>query len=248
MISLLRAAWSHVIPASVHSRLRILRAALRRAVRMGSWCRGLVEVSTSQVSVSSDKFLPWCQGSDKSSHILIAKAVINFLPHKLSTTQKHNGYCSAFLFIQLWLLNCCGSSLSFLIRIFCLISFSVSFNKVNTGWDLSKRIDPSPMNSEGCCIKHRSVSVWQYDAGWLSVIHVNSRDNLMLRARVFVTCYLITQCQNLDNYLSQKSRGIIDNLIDKPARKSGNVFGPVDFDRDETRKHDGFVLNKRHVR
>lgn len=148
MISLLRAAWSHVIPASVHSRLRILRAALRRAVRMGSWCRGLVEVSTSQVSVSSDKFLPWCQGSDKSSHILIAKAVINFLPHKLSTTQKHNGYCSAFLFIQLWLLNCCGSSLSFLIRIFCLISFSVSFNKVNTGWDLSKRIDPSPIPYE----------------------------------------------------------------------------------------------------
>ena len=190
---------------------------------------GWGEVSTSQVSVSSDKFLPWCQGSDKSSHILIAKAVINFLPHKLTTTQKHNGYCSAFLFIQLWLLNCCGSSLSFLIRIFCLISFSVSFNKVNTGWDLSKRIDPSPMNSEGCCIKHRSVSVWQYDAGWLSVIHVNSRDNLMLRARVFVTCYLITQCQNLDNYLSQKSRGIIDNLMDKTRSKIRKCFRLVDF-------------------
>ena len=127
---------------------------------------------------------------------LDSKSCHYFLPHKLSTTQKHNGYCSAFLFIQLWLLNCCWSSLRFLIRIFCLISFSVSFNKVNTGWDLSKRIDPSPMNSEGCCIKHRSVSDWQYDAGWLSVIHVNSRDNL--NAEGPCVCYLLS-----DNAMSE---------------------------------------------
>ena len=164
---------------------------------MGSWCGGLVEVSTSQVSVSSDKFLPLMSRIRQVKPRLDgAKSVINFLPRQLSKTQKHNGYCSAFLFIQLWLLNCCWSSLSFLVRIFCLISFSVSFNKVNTGWDLSKRIDPSPMNSEGCCIKHRSVSDWHNDAGWLSVIHVNSRDNL--NAVGPWVCYLLS-----DNAMSE---------------------------------------------
>ena len=71
-----------------------------------------------QVSVSSDKFLPLMSGFRQVKPRLDgAKAIINFLPRQLSKTQKHNGYCSAFLFIQLWLLNCCWSPLSFLIRI-----------------------------------------------------------------------------------------------------------------------------------
>ena len=38
--TLLGAAWSHVCPASVHSRLRLLRAALRLAVRDEIWLLG----------------------------------------------------------------------------------------------------------------------------------------------------------------------------------------------------------------